>query len=198
MKIAAIILAAGQSARFAGGNKLLAEIDGQPLIRHIVTAVAASPVDDIVLVIAPDGAAVAAAAVPGRWRAIKCQNATDGLSASLQTGLRSVDANTQGAMIVLADMPRVTTGLLTALCWEFIGSGCKNIVFPQSATGNQGNPVIWPRALFAELMTLVGDTGGKPILATYADLHQPVILDDISPFFDIDTLDDLENLRRQS
>ena len=195
MKIAAIILAAGRSARFAGGNKLLADIDGEPLIRHVVTAAAASPVDDIILVIAPEGAPIAASAGSGRWRSIVNPNAASGLSASLQAGLQNLNAGTDGAMILLADMPRVTTGLLTVLCREFIGSGGRKIVFPQSAEGQQGNPVLWPRALFAELMTLAGDAGGKSVLAKHLDLHQPVITDGDAAFLDIDTESDLEKLK---
>ena len=196
MKLAAIILAAGRSERFASGNKLLAELNDAPLIHHVVTAAAASPFDDIVLVTAPDGGAVTAGAGPGRWRVVVNPSFASGLSTSLQAGLQSLDVDIDGAMVILADMPRVSEQLLTALCRKFEDGGGRFIVFPLSMDGRQGNPVLWPRALFAELMTIAGDTGGKVILEAHQELHAPIVSDGNAAFLDIDTVSDLETLKR--
>lgn len=191
MKIAAIIVAAGRSTRFVDGNKLLAAFEGRPLIHHVVSAVCASPVGDIVLVTAGDGGKIAAAAGAGRWRHAVNPDAADGLSSSIKAGLASLDATTSGALIVLADMPRITSDILTCLCAAFIASDGTVIAFPQTEDGRQGNPVLWPRALFPELMALSGDVGGKAALARHPKLHCPVTVSGDATLYDVDTIDDL-------
>lgn len=191
MKIAAIIVAAGRSSRFGVGNKLLVDFGGRPLIRHAIAAADASPVRDIVIVIAPDGAAILEAAGAGRWRSVVNTRAHDGMASSIQTGLAAVPLDCDGALIMLADMPRVTAALIAELVSAFNGTGGNKIVFPVTASGVQGNPVLWPRALFAELNALQGDTGGKAVLAAHPELQHPVSVDDDAVRFDVDTQDDL-------
>lgn len=192
MKIAAIILAAGRSARFAGMNKLLAEIDGVPMIRRALFAADHASVDDIVLVTSPDGAAVSTMAGPGRWRVVVNPAAAGGLSTSLHAGLQSLDPGIDGALIMLADMPRVGLDLISALCHDFVANMGQRIVFPQSHHGEQGNPVLWPRALFDELLAVSGDSGGKPVLARHRELWSPHIVIDAAAFLDVDTQADLD------
>ena len=98
-------------------------------------------------------------------------------------------------MIVLADMPGVTSGSIAQLCQTFRDGGDTQITFPQTADGHQGNPVLWPRALFGELMKLTGDTGGKAVLAAHPHLHAPVTMDDHAATFDIDTVSDLAKIK---
>jgi molybdenum cofactor cytidylyltransferase len=195
MKIAAIIAAAGRSSRFESGHKLLADLDGMPLIRHSITAIDGAPVAEIVLVIASDGQALADAAGPGRWRVIVNTHAASGLSSSIQAGLAAIDPSSAGAMIVLADMPGVTSGSIAQLCQTFRDGGGTKITFPQTADGRQGNPVLWPRALFGELMKLTGDTGGKAVLAAHPHFHAPVTMDDHAATCDIDTVSDLAKIK---
>ncbi len=191
MKIAAVIVAAGRSSRFFSGNKLLAEIDRKPVIRHVISAVDAAPVDDIVLVTAPGGDAVLAAAGAGRWRSVVNADAKTGMSSSIRAGLSSLDAATDGAFIVLADMPRITTALIEELRAAFLSANGKSIVFPQTLAGRQGNPVLWPRTLFAELLKLEGDVGAKSLLSRHTDRHCPVFVHGDAALFDIDTAADL-------
>jgi molybdenum cofactor cytidylyltransferase len=193
MKIAAIVLAAGRSSRFEGGDKLLADFEGRPLIHHVMSAVAASPIDDIILVTAAFGGKIFAAAGKGRWRTVVNPDAEDGLSSSIQYGLSHLECDIDGALILLADMPRVSTAMIERLCAAFITSKGTAIVFPQAADGRQGNPVLWPRGLFAELMTLTGDIGGRAILARYQALHRPVAVDTAAAFYDVDTVSDLRS-----
>jgi molybdenum cofactor cytidylyltransferase len=195
MKIAAIIVAAGRSSRFAvehnrGTNKLLADLDGRPIIAHVAGTIAAAALNDAVLVTAPNGDEIARAAGDGVRHIINDRPA-EGLSSSIQAGLASLAPSIDGALVVLADMPRVTGAMIGALRAAFIGSGGSKIVFPQAADGRQGNPVLWPRSLFADLNQLSGDVGGKAILVRYPTLHCPVAIEDASALSDIDTPDDL-------
>lgn len=196
MTVAAVILAAGRSSRFEGGHKLLAEIDGTPIIHHVCNALAASDVDDIALITSDRDGAVAKAAGPGRWRTIENPDAPHRLSVSLRTGLRSVP-DADGVLVALGDMPGITTQLVNALIAAF-PSKPDPIVFPVARDGRRGHPVIWPKALFPELMNVTGDSGGKAILAVHPEHWLPVPWGDDHAFADIDTRADLQNFAADS
>lgn len=191
MKIAAVIVAAGRASRFDGGNKLLADLNGVPLIRHAAGAVAQSRVADAVLVVPPDSETIVSAAGEGPWVTVVNDNAAAGLSRSIRAGISALDPSIDGALVVLADMPRVTHALIDRLCETFKDHDGGRIVFPVTRDGRQSNPVLWPRALFPALLQLSGDKGGKALLDAHADLHAPVELDDDAAASDIDTADDL-------
>lgn len=193
MTVAAAILAAGQSSRFEDGHKLLFEIDGIPIVRHVCSALAASELDEILLVTSDD--AIAAAAGPGRWRTIKNSRAHEGLSTSLNAALRNVASNADGVLLTLADMPGVTPVLVNALLSTF-ESNNNRIVFPETAEGQRGPPIIWPKSLFPELMRVTGDTGGKAVLAAHKDLWLPVRWENANAFADIDTRADAVSFRQ--
>ena len=195
MNVAALILAAGSSTRFENGHKLLAEIHGIPVVRHVASAIAQSDVGEIVLVIAAKESEVVKAAGPGRWKTIENPNAGDGLSSSLRLGLHSSDQATDGVLIALADMPGISAELVNSLLAAFAESS-RAIVFPIAADGRKGHPVIWPRSLVPALESLSGDAGGKAILGDYRELWRPVPFADIGAFADIDTRDDLEAFRQ--
>ena len=195
MTIAAIILAAGRSSRFEGGNKLLADYRGGPLIHAVMATVSAAKVDEIVFVISPDGQDVAVAAGVGRWHTVVNPDAVRGLSTSLQAGLAALSLDVEGALVVLADMPGISADLLTSLVEAFDAYGRAAIVYPRDAAGRQGNPVLWPRGLFPELMKLSGDQGGKKCLETHVSRSHAVTVGGPGAFVDIDTRADLERLR---
>ncbi|CCB63835.1 NTP transferase domain-containing protein [Hyphomicrobium sp. MC1] len=191
MTVSAVILAAGRSSRFEDGHKLLVEIDGIPVVRHVCQALAASDVADIVLVTSEANGAVAKAAGPGRWRVAENPDARDGLSTSLRAGLKSISQDVDGLLVALADMPAISTELVNALVSAF-RSNPAAIVFPVASDGRRGHPILWPKSLFPELMTVTGDSGGRAILTSHQALWRPVPCDDEGAFADIDTRADLE------
>jgi molybdenum cofactor cytidylyltransferase len=195
LKISAIILAAGRSTRFAAGPKLVAIHAGQPLIRCVVSEVAATSCEEIILVTAPGGHAVVDAAGQGRWRTVIAHNAERGMTASIQAGIQALAFDCDGALIVLADMPCVTAPLMTALCETFRAAGGSKIVFPQRADGRQGNPVLWPRAMFPKLMQLSGDSGGKDLITAHRESCVAVMVTDKGAYLDVDTVEDLHKMR---
>jgi len=189
--VSAVILAAGRSSRFEDGHKLLVEIDGIPVVRHVCQALAASDVADIVLVTSEANGAVEKAAGTGRWRVAENPDARDGLSTSLRTGLKNISQNTDGLLVALADMPAISTELVNALVSAF-RSNRAAIVFPVASDGRRGHPILWPKSLFPELMTVTGDSGGRAILTSHQALWRPLPCDDEGAFADIDTRADLE------
>lgn len=195
MQIAAIVLAAGRSSRFKDGNKLLTQIDGMPLVRRALTEVNASAVTDILLVVAPGAHDVVKAAGPGRWRTIINVHAHEGLASSLRAGISALPGTTDGALVVLADMPGVRADLIARVMAAFTAEGGEVIVHPADDAGRQGHPVLWPRRLFPELLALEGDAGGKSLLQKHQALSRAVLVTGTSAFFDIDTQADLARLK---
>ncbi len=191
MRIAALVLAAGRSSRFKSGNKLKTEIDGVPLVRRVLMAAAASPVAEILLVTNSDAQHVAAAAGTGRWRPIVNNEAHLGLATSLRTGIAALPDTTAGALVVLADMPGISTDLITRVIDEFAAQRGGAIVHPVDSAGRQGHPVLWPKSLFPELLALEGDSGGKALLQKYTSNLHTVAANGAEAFLDIDTDADL-------
>lgn len=194
-KVTALVLAAGRSSRFEGGHKLLADAGGVPLVRRVLDATAASTVDDIILVVGSQGDAILSAAGQGRWRAVSNADAGQGLSTSIRAGLAAAGPETTGALIVLADMPGITSRLIDRV----IAAARQNpsaIVHPIAPSGSQGHPVYWPSDLFAGLNTLRGDTGAKPLLTANASRILAIDAGGDDAVSDIDTASDLETFRR--
>lgn len=191
----ALVLAAGKSSRFAGGHKLLADIGGKPLVRHVIEVVAASPVDDIVLVLSfKTYDPIMAAVGEGRWRAVINGVAEDGLSSSLMSGMSMLPEGLEGVLVVLGDMPGVTAELIAAIlakASEYPGS----IVYPVTPEGRQGHPVYWPWDVAPEFGELTGDRGAKPLLRRHAHRIVTVPAGE-SAVIDIDTVEDLSAFTR--
>lgn len=196
MKIAAIVLAAGHSSRFEGAHKLLSEIGGVPLVRHVLLNVATSSIADIVLVTGTSSAAVETVAGSGRWRTVLNPDAGAGLSTSIRSGLAALEPNAAGALIVLADMPGVTATLIDRLIEAFGTAKGEKIIYPQTPDGRQGHPVLWPKSLFRELSELTGDKGGKALLQKHADKCVAIGAGTADVALDIDTRDDLARYLR--
>jgi molybdenum cofactor cytidylyltransferase len=175
--VAALVLAAGRSSR-AGGSKLLAMLDGKPLLRHAVDAALASRAASVTVVTGHAADAVAAALAGSGARLVHNPRFAEGLSTSLATGIGAIDAD--GALVVLADMPRVTAATIDRLIAAFEAGA--EIVVPTNG-GRRGNPVLWHRRYFGELATLSGDTGARSLIerhasrATFIEIGPEVALD---------------------
>jgi molybdenum cofactor cytidylyltransferase len=188
-KIAAVVLAAGLSSRM-GRNKLLAYIDGKPLIRRVVEAAAASSADPIV-VVSGNAAAETAATLSGLdVRVIDNPDYRNGLSTSLKCGLRELPDDCDGAVILLGDMPAVTAALIDRLVAAFDPSESRAICVA-THHGKRGNPVLWARQFFPEMLQLEGDVGAKHMMAANGELVCEVEAADDAPLIDIDTPESL-------
>jgi molybdenum cofactor cytidylyltransferase len=186
-RIAAILLAAGESRRF-GAPKLLARWQGRPLLRHAALTALAAPVHEIIVVLGAFSARVAPAlhGLPLTWTVNRRWQ--EGMSSSVRAGLRALRQEVDGVIFLLADQPRVTPELLTTLIQRHHDTGAP-IVAPRFA-GRQGNPVLFARTYFPELMAVQGDQGGREVIRRHADA---VVWLDLDPAIalDIDTPADL-------
>lgn len=166
-KITAVVLAAGQGTRM-GATKQLAMIGGMPMLRRTVDRVAASAVEGIVVVTGHEAEAVGAALKGVDVTLVRNPDFAVGLSTSLKAGLEAVPNDTDGALIVLGDMPGVTSEDIDRMIAAFDPAEGRGIVVPVHE-GKRGNPVLWSNAYFDEMMRLSGDRGAKALLTEYSE-----------------------------
>lgn len=183
--LSAVVLAAGSATRMRGTNKLLLEIDGRPLVRIVIEALRQGGVDELIAVLGHQAERVRAVLPPGVEVVINKEHAT-GMASSIRCGVQAVCPQAQGVYIALADMPQISPALIAALREPFEKATAPMIVTPIFA-GRQGNPVVFSRALFPELLRLSGDRGAKHLLARHEDKVIKVKWRDRSIFADIDT-----------
>jgi molybdenum cofactor cytidylyltransferase len=197
-RIAAVILAAGRSRRM-GQNKLLAELDGQPLIARTVAAVLASRARPVLVVTGHDAralrAALAGAGLADRVAFVHNDGHEGGLGTSLSAGIAALDAGVDAALIVLADMPRLRAAQIDAVAAAFAKDAERDICAPFFA-GRRGNPVLFPARCFAALQSLAGDRGGRDLLRDQAERVLAVEVDSDGVLVDVDTPEELEAAQR--
>jgi molybdenum cofactor cytidylyltransferase len=192
-RIAAVVLAAGRATRM-GSNKLMAEAGGKSLLRHVVDAALASRARPVIVVTGHEANVVTGALQGCDVRFTHNPHFAEGLSTSLKAGIAAVPSEATGAVILLGDMPAVTTAFIDELIEAFAHAPHMAAVAPVHA-GQRGNPVLLSRRLFREVPRLRGDRGARPILDDHTDVLE--IPGDGSVALDIDTPAALEALRRK-
>lgn len=195
-RVAAIVLAAGLSKRMGKTNKLLVDIGGKPMIRHVVDRISESNVEKIVVVLGHKQSDVRRTLEGTRASFVENMNYQEGLSSSIKAGLKALSANIDGAVICLGDMPLVSGRLLNTLMEEFSSRAGRAICVP-TYEGRRGNPVLWPSELFGEILQIDGDVGARDLIDHYADLVIEVSQPDGALLFDIDTHDELNAFHKK-
>jgi molybdenum cofactor cytidylyltransferase len=193
--VAAVILAAGRSTRMGGPNKLLAELDGKKLVRIAAEQALASKASEVVVVTGHQAELVEKALAGLNVRFVRNPEFAGGLASSVKAGIAAVPDNADGAVICLGDMPLISAGLIDRLVEAFAPDRGNLIVVPV-ADGRRGNPVLWSRRFFKELMTLDGDIRARHLIAKHAEAVAEVPVEGQSAFLDIDTPQALEAARR--
>jgi len=190
-RVAIVILAAGRSTRMGGPNKLLAEVDGHPLVVHAAKAALRSQAVEVVVVLghmADEVKAVVERAVPAKSRLRFVANAdfADGISTSVRAGIGALGKDIDAAIVQLGDMPAVSAPLLDRLIAAFNPVEGRSICVP-TVRGKRGNPVLWDRRFFAEIGKLSGDSGAKHLIGEHTDLVCEVEMSGEAALTDIDT-----------
>lgn len=191
MSVAAIVLAAGLSRRFGEQDKLLAMIDGEPLIRRAARLALRSHCKRV-HVVTRLGAKELEAALLG-LPVVRCANPdfAAGIGSSIAAGIASLPPDVAGALILPADMPWLDAALLDRLIASFETSGATAVTYPVTTTGAQRNPVIWPRSLFPALTELKADRGAKGLIPSTPGSRIEVEVAQEEVFRDIDAPEDL-------
>jgi molybdenum cofactor cytidylyltransferase len=184
-RIAAIVLAAGQSRRM-GRNKLLIEIDGSAMVVRAVDAALASAAGPVIVVLGHQADAVRGLLAGRDVVLVENPDFAQGLSTSLKRGLAAVPATADGAVVCLADMPGIGRQLIDRLIAGFNPVEGREIILP-TRNGKRGNPVLWGRRFFPELTSVTGDTGAKHLIGAYPEYLIEIEASDDAVLTDLDT-----------
>jgi molybdenum cofactor cytidylyltransferase len=193
--VAGIVLAAGRSTRMGGPNKLLAELNGKALVRIVAEQLLGSKASGVTVVTGHQADRVREALHGLDVTFVHNPDFADGLASSVKAGIAAVPAEADGAVVCLGDMPLVDTRLIDRLIEAFAPDRGALIAMPVS-DGRRGNPVLWSRRFFAELMTLDGDIGARHLIARHAEAVAEVVVEGAGAFLDIDTPQALEDAQR--
>jgi molybdenum cofactor cytidylyltransferase len=195
--VAAIVLAAGRSTRMGGPNKLLAELNGKKLVRIVAEQALASKASPVIVVTGHQRAEVEAALKGLNVKFVHNPDFAQGLATSVKAGIGAVPENADGAVVCLGDMPLIDASLVDRLTEAFAPDRGSLIVVPV-AGGRRGNPVLWSRRFFPELMALDGDVGARHLIARHMEAVTEVEVEGKSAFLDIDTPEMLSDARKDS
>jgi molybdenum cofactor cytidylyltransferase len=193
--VAAVVLAAGRSTRMGGPNKMLAELSGKKLVRIATEQALASKASEVIVVTGHQAELVEQALQGLKVTFIRNPDFAGGLASSVKAGIAAVSEQADGAVICLGDMPLIDANLIDRLIEAFAPDRGNLIVVPV-AEGRRGNPVLWSRRFFNELMTLDGDIGARHLITKHGEAVAEVPVEGDSAFLDIDTPQALETARR--
>jgi molybdenum cofactor cytidylyltransferase len=195
-RVGAIVLAAGQSSRFraAGSSdptKLVAKLDGKPIVRRVAEAALSTKVGPVVVVTGYARDVVEAAVANLEVSFAFNPNFASGLASSLIVGLLATPRDVAGVLVLLGDMPLITPLLADALIEAFLAHEGALAAVPLTQ-GQRGNPVLLGRGLFGAAMRLEGDEGARKLIGALNKRELvEVEASDMGVTFDVDTPQDL-------
>jgi molybdenum cofactor cytidylyltransferase len=197
LPVGGIVLAAGQSSRMPGSQKLLLDIDGVPMVRRVYEAASEGGCHQTVVVYAEDDVK---RAIDGRGELVFNPKAYTGMASSLRVGLKAMRPEIEAAVVLLGDQPLVGSRTVATLLRAWRREGSRPAVAVSQATDEMGEkdgwapPVVLARELWGELLALRGDSGARQVL------HGRPELLDVVPApgrpDDIDTPDDYAKIVR--
>ena len=185
--ISAILLAAGQSKRMNGKNKLTQEIQNIPLIKHSVKNILFSSVDELIVVLGYQKEIIGK--IIDNHKKIKFvfnKDFRSGMASSIKVGLNHLSENTEAFLICLGDMPMVNSDVYNQLIRY---KNNKEIIVP-IYKGQQGNPVLFLKTMKEKIMEVNGDMGAKKIISLNSDKVFSLDVNDDSITKDFNTNED--------
>ena len=189
--ISAILLAAGQSKRMKGENKLTKEIQGIPLIKLSVKNILASSINELIIVLGHQKEIIEKLIDKNeKIKFVFNKNFESGMDSSIKTGLNNLSEKTESFFICLGDMPMVSHDIYNQLIKS---KDNKEIIVP-TYKGQQGNPVLFDKSMKEKILDIRGDVGAKKILELNKDKILNLEINDQSITKGFDTQDNFNSL----
>lgn len=193
LKVAGIILAAGQSTRL-GRPKHLLDICGKTAIRRITEAALAAPLDSVIVVLGNAAAEIERELTGLDVLTVLNPDFAEGQSTSMRAGLRAIPDDTDAALFLLGDQPAMSPKTIELVFDTYRISGAP--IVQARYRGVTGHPVLFDRSLFSALESVTGDRGARQVIARHSELVEYADLDQDAPM-DIDTEADYERVLAQ-
>jgi molybdenum cofactor cytidylyltransferase len=190
-RIAVIVLAAGLSSRMAPHNKLLTvDSANRTMISRTVDAALGSLAAPTLVVVGHQADRITAALAGRPITVVHAPGYAEGLAASLRAGIAALPASAVAAIICLGDMPLVSSAVIDQLGAAYDAEEGRLIVVPTHG-GKRGNPVLWDRRFFPDILALRGDAGARQLLRRHADSVMEIEVDTDAVLTDFDTAEAL-------
>lgn len=191
MNVKGIVLAAGLGTRL-GQVKPLLLVDGIPALARAIAALREGGVDRIVVVLGSAAEEICGTVDLSSCRVVVNPEYAVGLSTSLRAGIASLAPESEGCLILHADLPWISPSTVRAvLARAEAGAPLARATY----RGLPGFPVFLHRSTFAGLVpTLAGDRGAKEYLAEHAAEVEKVEVDDPGAVLDVDWPEDVAEL----
>jgi molybdenum cofactor cytidylyltransferase len=177
------------SRRFGAANKLLADVAGESVVRRSARAYVDGGLDPVMVVVGHEAEAVHQAVAGLPLRIVHNPEYEQGQSRALVHGIAALPGSVAAAVIGVGDQPWLQPGTIARLVETWRRTGVP-IVAPRYS-GERGNPVLFARSLFAELMDVTGDVGGRPVIQRHRDEVLWVPIPGTIQACDVDTPGDL-------
>ncbi len=186
-----LLLAAGQSSRMLGRDKLLEDVNGTPILRMLANrALSLGPT----YVTLPHGTHPRGTVLHDDVVVVPVPNAQNGMSRSISAGVKALPDTATGVIIMPADMPDIRETDLAALKSKAANSPAL-IVRAMTEDAKPGHPIFFDRSLFSALTTLTGDRGAFEICKAHVSQTEFIPLNGQRARLDLDTPAEWENYR---
>jgi molybdenum cofactor cytidylyltransferase len=194
--IAAVVLAAGRSRRMAPHNKLLVtDRTGKAMVARVVDNVLSSNARPILVVTGHQAEQIEHVLGGRPVRYVYAPDYAEGLAASLKAGIAAVPQECSAALVCLGDMPLVNGRMIDRLLSTYDPQEGRLIVLP-TYRGKQGNPMVWDRRFFPEILGIAGDSGARFLVGRHSEFVAEVEMADDAVLRDFDTTESLATLPR--
>jgi molybdenum cofactor cytidylyltransferase len=187
--IAAVVLAAGMSARM-GKPKQTMHLDGVPMLGRVLEVLRRTRVDQTVVVLGAGADKIRSQVKMTKEKVVINPAPRKGMSESLKLGIRSVEREADAVLVVLADQPFLMAKTVDRLIDTYVESHA--LVVVPVHRGHRGNPVLFDRAVYPQIMKIEGDVGAKSVVEGNKDNLVAVEVDDEGVLTDLDTPSDYE------
>jgi molybdenum cofactor cytidylyltransferase len=158
------------------------------MVHHVTSAAAELGLAQVIVVTGAQAGAVGKALADLPVDIVVNESWAEGMSSSMRAGLRALRHDVQAVLLVLADQPALTADLLQLLVARYRATGA--LIVAPFFRGQRGNPVIFDRALFPELLDVRGDRGARRLIARYSEHVEQVEVDDPAVIMDVDSPED--------
>jgi molybdenum cofactor cytidylyltransferase len=191
--IAGILLAAGTASRM-GSNKMLLPLEGESILRRAARRALAGGLDPLIVVLGheSDRAAKEIADLPCQWALNPLYR--EGVNSSVKSGILAVPREVPAAMVMLADMPFVTSEMIAAMIERFRASEAPLVI--SDYAGVNAPPMLYDRSLFTELLTMTGEGCGRQVVRRHRD-EAEVLAWPESALADLDVPEDYDRVKAE-
>ena len=191
--VSAILLAAGESRRMSGINKLMLAVEGEPLLRHTVKTLLASRLGEVVVVLGHQVEETRILLHDLEVRTVVNSQYREGQMSSVHCGLEALTRPCDGVMICLTDQPLLTAQDIDVLIDAFGRRGASILV--PTYKGRRGNPIVLAYSHRAEILGGGRNLGCKRLIERNPQLVTTVEMDTDHVVFDLDTPEDYASLQ---